>query len=427
MDIFIIFLGLFLVLALIRIPIAFSIGIGAVVAIFYSGNKLGLVAPAAFSSLDNFAFLAIPAFIFAGNLMAQTGVSRALVEFSQQLFCRIKGSLGAVTVVSCALFGAVTGSALATVTAIGTTIIPEMERAGYNRKYATALISASGFLGILIPPSVPGIMYAISTGTSIAKVWLSTIFPAIILILAYLLLNYLIGTGNLPGTFKFSFTKLVETTPRFLVAMLMPIIIFVGIYGGIFTPTEAGAVCVIYGILAGWFIFRYLFKDTIEAKFWKLTSDVAVYSAAITIIIAFAGVAGKIITLSGAPREFTDFMLGFTDSKVHFLLMLNILLLLLGMVMEPNTTILLLGPVLAPAAQAYGIDVIHLGGIMVLNLGIGMITPPFAATLYVGCSIGGIRFDQIIRPILPFFLVAIPVLLITTFWSAMVMYLPNMF
>jgi C4-dicarboxylate transporter DctM subunit len=153
----------------------------------------------------------------------------------------------------------------------------------------------------------------------------------------------------------------------------------------------------------------------------------AVNSATITIVIATAGVAGRIITLSGVPSEFTQFMLQLIDSKIVFLLAVNVLLLLLGMVMEPNTTILLLGPILAPAAQAYGVDVIHLGGIMVLNLGIGMITPPFAATLIVGSSIGGVRFDQIIRPVFPFFLVCIPVLLLTTFWPSMVLYLPNLF
>jgi C4-dicarboxylate transporter DctM subunit len=207
----------------------------------------------------------------------------------------------------------------------------------------------------------------------------------------------------------------------------MPIIIFGGIYGGVFTPTEAGAVCVVYGIIAGWLFFKYIFREKWDTTFWDMCTYSAVNSATITIVIATAGVAGRIITLSGVPSEFTQFMLQLIDSKIVFLLAVNVLLLLLGMVMEPNTTILLLGPILAPAAQAYGVDVIHLGGIMVLNLGIGMITPPFAATLIVGSSIGGVRFDQIIRPVFPFFLVCIPVLLLTTFWPSMVLYLPNLF
>ncbi|WP_066304299.1 TRAP transporter large permease [Bacillus sp. FJAT-29814] len=429
MDILFLFIGVFLLAGLIRVPIAFSMGIAATLAILYSGNKLGLIAPATLSALDSFPYLAIPAFVYAGDLMANGGISKALINFIQELMGKVRGSLAMVTVLASAVFGAVTGSAMATVSAIGSITIPEMVRYGYKREYATALVSASGFIGILIPPSVPGIMYAISTGTSISDVWLATVIPGLLIALAYILV-IAFNRKHLPEVnkeFTFSLKRLSAATPRFLVAILMPIIIFAGIYGGIFTPTEAGAIVVVYGIIAGWVIFKYVFKEKTSGSFWKVTSDSAVNSASISILIVFAAIAGKLITLSGVAIEFATFMTSVSDSPIVFLLILTVLLLFLGMVMETNTVILILAPLIAPAAKAFGLDLVHIGAIMVLNLGIGMITPPFAACLFVGCRIGNITFDRVLKPLLPFLLVTIPVLLIITFWPDVSLFLPKVF
>ncbi len=405
---------------MLRIPVGFSAGFGALIAMLIGGQNLSVIPGKVISGLDSFAFLAIPAFIYAGDLMTLGGISKALMSWIRAILGRIKGSVAATVVVSSALFGTISGSSVATVSAIGNMMLPEMLKAGYDKKYSASLIAASGFIGILIPPSIPGVMYGVVAGVPIADVWLSTASAGVLVTIAYIIYNriFFADQETMPTekfTVKGYFSGIKQSSARAVVALLMPVIIFVGVYGGILTPTEAGAVAVAYGLLAGWVIYPLLFKDKDNVGFVEVTKKSAVTTATISILIGFAAIASAMFTYGGSATILANWLLGITENPIVFLLVVNLVLLLVGMFMETNTAILLLAPILVPAAKAYGIDPIHFGAIMLSNLEIGMITPPFASNLFVACKISNLTLDQLLKPILGFIVVCIPILLIITY------------
>ena len=425
------FLLMFLTLALIRVPIPFAMGIASVLTMVYADLNILSIPMSVANSLNVFTWLAIPAFIFAGDLMAATGIATAIMTFAKSIIGRLRGAAGAVTVVTCMLFGAITGSSLATITGIGGMMLPELEKEGYDKKYSTALISACGFLGILIPPSIPGIIYAMMSGQNLMKVWLCTITPGILLGLLYIIINYMTygkkeKKVTEPFVLKDYSLGIAKATWSSLIALMMPVIIFYGIYGGIFTPTEAGAVAVFYGLLVGWIILPLKKQGWPKKKFTLLVKDAAITSATIAMLNVFAAVAGKMVTFTRIPEMLTNTMLEITDSKIIFLLILNVLLIIVGMFMETNSSILLLGPILIPVAMSFNVDPIHFASIMLLNLEIGMITPPFAANLFVGCKVGKLNMDEVLPHMIPFYVAAFIVLMITTYIPSFAMFLPNL-
>lgn len=427
----VIFMAFFIGLACLRIPVPFSVGMAAMISMIVGGMNINSVPGAIFGAIDSFPYLAIPAFIYSGDLMTLGGISRALMSWVRAILGRMKGAVGATVVVASALFGTISGSSVATVSAIGSMMLPEMLKAGYERRYAASLIAASGFIGILIPPSIPGIIYAMTAAQPVGEVWLSTASAGLMVCLAYIIYNRIFFAKqeiqpSEPFTVKGYVQDVGGKSPRAIVAILMPLIIFVGVYGGILTPTEAGAVAVFYGFLAGWVIYPLIFKDKDNMGLIALTKKSAVTSAGIVLLIAFAGVATKMFTFAGAGHALSQFMLGVTESPIVFLLIVNAVLIVVGMFMETNTSILLLGPILIPTAQAFGIDPVHFGAIMLLNLEIGMITPPFACNLFVACRISGLTMDKLLKPILGFIGCCIPVLLITTYVPASVMWLVHL-
>ncbi len=430
MNNLLIFAILFMGLAVLRLPVPFSMGLSALCVMLYANLPFGGVAPGMFSALDQFTFLAIPAFIFAGDLMAVSGISSAIVNFSNSFIGRFRGAVGAVTVVTSLMFGAITGSSLATITGIGGMMLPEMVKSGYDRNYSTALISVCGFLGILIPPSIPGIIYAMMSGSNLMDIWLCTITPGLMLGVSYIFINYFTyGKKQAKNTEPFEIVPYVKgigkSFKQSIVALLMPVIIFYGIYGGIFTPTEAGAVAVFYGLIVGWVIVPLVKKQWPEKKFWSLVTDSAISSSAIAMLLVFAAVAGKMITFTRIPEMLTNSLMSFTDSKMVFLIIINLLLIIVGMFMETNTSILLLGPMLIPMATSFGVDPIHFAAIMLLNLEIGMITPPFAANLFVGCKVGKVTLDKVLPYMVPFWIACLVVLLAVTYFPPLVTYLPS--
>lgn len=432
MTYLLVFLGVFLLLGLfLRVPIPFSMGIASVLVLSMAGLDTGLAGQASAAALDKFTWLAIPAFIYAGDIMAATGISHSIMVFAKSIVGRARGAAGAVTVVTCMLFGAITGSSIATISGIGGMMLPELDREGYDHRYGTALISVCGFLGILIPPSIPGILYAMMAGQNIMKIWLCTVGPGLLLGAAYIFINWwVVGRTEEKNHEPFHFGRYIEgigiATWKSLVGLLMPVIIFVGIYGGIFTPTEAGAVAVAYGLIVGWIILPIVKKKFPEKGIRAITTDSAVTSATIAMLNVFAAVAGKMITYTRIPTMLTDAMLGMTENKYVFLLILNILLILVGMFMETNSSILLLGPILIPVATSYGVDPIHFAGIMLLNLEIGMITPPFAANLFVGCRVGKEDIGAVIPKMVPFFGACLIVLIMTTYIPHIALFLPGL-
>ncbi|MDY6047728.1 MAG: TRAP transporter large permease [Anaerobutyricum sp.] len=426
-----VFFVVFLIFAFLRIPVGFAILLGGIAGYAVGGLPFATWPASLFAGLDSFPLLAIPAFFLAGDLMASGGISEAIVDFINAIVKRIRGALGCVLVVTCALFGAITGSSVATVSAVGNILKDPMLKAGYDKKYFTALISAAGFLGTLIPPSVPGIMYALVANQKVTDVWMSTVGPGILLTVLYCVVNYFIFGRKMPKItepFKFStFTDdLAKATPKALVAFIMPAIIFGGVYGGAFTATEAGAVAVVYGILAGWLIYPVFFKMKPDHTLVHTVRKSAISSLTIALLICTATIIGRMVALGGVTKVITDFMMNITDSKVVFLLICNVLLILVGMFLETNTGILLFCPILCPIAQAYGIDLVHFGAMLLLNLEIGLITPPFAANLFVACKMTKLSIDEILKDLIPFFLVCIPILLITTFWEPFSLFIPNL-
>lgn len=422
-------IALFFTFAFLRVPIALGMGMAAVIVMGFAGIPHGLVASVSFASLDQFPFLAIPFFLYSGDLMVNGKISEILIRFTDSIVGRIRGSLGATVVVGSMLFGTVSGSSIATVSAIGTVMMPELLRGGYDRRYATALISASGFLGVLIPPSVPGIVYAICSGLSVVDVWISTVGAGVLVGTGYIILNYIVYGRRLPrNQTPFSLGPyllgIMRSFREAILGILMPLIIFGGVYGGICTPTEAGAVAVAYGIVILAIGTRN--EQNRVKNFLALTRKTAVNSASISIIIAFAMVAGRMIVVLRIPDNLTAFITQYTTSPIVFLLLVNGLLLILGTFMETNTSILITAPILVPVAKSFGINPIHFGAILLLNLEIGMITPPFAANLFVGCRIGGISMDKVLRPLLSFFFVLIPVLLIITYVPWVSLFLVNL-
>jgi C4-dicarboxylate transporter DctM subunit len=420
MYILVVFLVVFLLLIFLRIPVAFSIGIAGVVGFLIGGLRFSIIASALTSGLDNFALLAIPAFIFAGDLMAQGGISAAIINFLNSFLRRFRGSLGSILVTTSMLFGSITGSSLATITAIGGIMLPEMKKENYPLPYSTAILAASGFLGVLIPPSVPGVVFALSAEQKVTAVWMSTLMPGITLGILYMVMNYIVfGRKQKKNTTPFVFAEvgrnLLSSTPKALVAFVMPFIIFGGVYGGVFTATEAGAVSVLYGLIAGWIIYPLLFNQKPTGKLIATTRKSAVSTASICIIIATATIVGRMIATGGVSTALINFLLSITNSKTVFLIIANLLLLLCGMFLETNSVIIIFTPLLVPIAKAYGVDPVHFGAIELLNLEIGLITPPFAANLFVACGMTKCRIDEVIKPLLPFYACCIPVLLLTTF------------
>ena len=425
------FFVVFLIFAFLKIPVGFAILMGGVAGYAVGGLPYDTWPSSLFAGLDSFPLLAIPAFFLAGDLMASGGISEAIVNFINAIVGRVRGALGAVLVITCALFGAITGSSVATVSAVGGILKDPMLKAGYDKKYFTALIAASGFLGTLIPPSVPGIMYALVASQKVTDVWMSTVTPGIMLTVLYCVVNYIICGRRMPKVtepFVMSdYTKgIAKTTPKALVAFIMPAIIFGGVYGGAFTATEAGAVAVVYGILAGWVIYPVFFKMKPDDSLLETTRKSAMSSLTIAMLICTATIIGRMVALGGVTKTITEFMMNVTDSKVVFLIICNLLLVLVGMFLETNTGILLFCPILCPIAQAYGIDLVHFGAMLLLNLEIGLITPPFAANLFVACKMSKLSMDEILKDLMPFFFVCIPTLLVTTFWEPFSLLIPNM-
>jgi len=433
MNILAAFFVVFIICAALRVPVAFSILLGGLAAYLTGGITTAGIPSALLAALDSFPLLAIPAFIFAGELMAQGGISEALVRFIHGILGRVRGSLGAVAVITSAIFGAITGSSVATVSAIGGILMPEMEKEGYSRKYICAIISAAGILGTLIPPSIPGVQYALVAGLKVTDVWMCTLVPGIVLTILYCIVNYLcfgrfqpkIKIERKPGEHP-QLNELREATPKALVACVMPIIIFGGVYGGVFTATEAGAVSVAYGLLAGWVIYPLFFKQKPEIGILPTARKSAISSLTIGMLICTANVVSRAISLGGVSAKLAAALMSVSSSKIMFLICVNILLLIVGMFLETNAGILLFAPILIPLAQAYGVNILHFGAILLLNLEIGLLTPPFAANLFVGCKMTRTTIDEVIKPMLPFYAACLPVLMATTFWPTFSTWLPNL-
>lgn len=412
-DMIILMFVFFFALALLGFPIAYSLGFAVIAPLLITGNlTLNTAGSWMLQGISSFPLLACPFFILAGNLMEGGGISRRLVDVAKTLIGNVPGGLGMVAAVACVFFGAISGSGPATLAAIGGIMIPEMIAAGYSAGWSAALCATAGCIGIFIPPSVALINYAVIAETSIADQLLSAIIPG--LLTAFFICVYAFYTGkkrNYGGGEKFSFQNFIEALKRGIWPLLMPVLILGGIYGGFFTPTEAAAVGCGYAFFVGVFITKELTWDRLKNIMVRSTSS----SATIMLIIAVASAFGKMLTIGQLPATMVNFILSHDVSKGMFLLIVMVMLLIAGTFMDQISTVLILTPMLLPIATALGINPIHFGALMVVNITFGMLTPPLGVHLFMGCGIAKIKFKDIIKEMPMFLLICLVVIILTTY------------
>lgn len=420
----VVFIALIVSLVL-TVPIGFSLGIASLAYIFATDQlTLGFVARNMVTGTDSFPIMAIPFFVFAGELMGGGGISKRLLDVANVFFGRIRGGLAIVTVVVCMFFAAISGSGPATVAAVGGMVVPTMLEKGYDKKFVLALIAAAGSIGVIIPPSIPMVVYSVTVNSSVSSLFLAGFIPGILIGLVLIVYSYVYArkAGYKGDTEPFSIGRALREVWRGKWALLSPVIILGGIYGGIFTPTEAAAVSVIYSLIIGLFVHKELnFKQMLD-----VTKRACETTATILVVIGCATGFSKVLTLGRIPTTVATLLTTMTDSKVLILLLINLLLLLVGCFMETVCAIMILAPILFPVVTALGVDPIHFGIIMVTNLAIGFITPPLGVNLFVASRVGETTLDVVIRGIVPFLVLMIATLMLITYVPAISMFLPNL-
>jgi len=417
--------GAFAFLLLFNIPIAFCLGLAAAIGMYFMGGPDLLVIPQKmFTSINSFTLMAIPFFMLAGSLMQNGGISTRLIKMAKNVVGSMTGGLAIIAVVTSMFFAAISGSSPSTVAAMGSILIPAMIKEGYGEGFAGAVQAASGSLGVIIPPSITMITYGVVTGTSIGDLFLGgfgagLLYGGIIIFVAYVISKI----KGYKGTEKASFKEFIESFKDAIWAILMPVIILGGIYGGIFTPTEAAAVAVLYGFVIGMFVYKDLKIEDIPDVFM----DSAKSTSVVMLIIATATIFGWLLNIEQIPTQIANAVLNFSTNPIIVLLLINVLLLFVGCFIETNAAIIILAPILLPLALKIGIDPIHFGVIMVVNTAMGMITPPLGVNLFVACGISKISMENISKAAIPFMLALIVATLLITFIPSISMFLPSLF
>ncbi len=382
-----------------------------------------------FRGLNSLTLLSIPFFIMAGALMGSSGIAERLTNFANSMLGRIKGGMGAATIVSCAIFGAISGTCSSAVACIGSIMIPRLETLGYPRSYSTAMVSCAAVLGQLIPPSVPMILYGWVTQQSVAACFLSTVIPGLLTMTIFCLINFYL-CRSIP-TIKVDPPLAPRERNRAIFAslkdgiwsLLMPVIILGGIYGGITTPTESAAVAVAYSVFVGFCIHKELTVKILG----KALYTSATTSGVITLMLFFVTILGRLYTMKQVPMQIASFLLGFSDNKIVILIMVNVFLIIIGMLMDDLSGTMLSAPLLMPLMLKIGVHPIHFAAILGTNLGLGNVTPPTAPILYLGGRIGNVPIDQYIKPALIFMIFGnIPIIILTTYFPGLSMWLPRL-
>jgi C4-dicarboxylate transporter, DctM subunit len=405
------------------ISIAVSIGLAAVVGVSASKANMLLVSKEIFTSINKFPLAAIPFFILAGNLMETGGISKRLVEFAKSLVGGVQGGLAATCVLTCMIFAAVSGSSVATTFAIGAILIPALVKHGYPLSFAAALQATSAELGVIIPPSIPMILYGVAAEVSIGELFIAGFGPGLLIGVA--LMVFVIIWARVKGYGKDDHVgklTVVAAIKQAWLALLMPVIILGGIYGGVFTPTEASVVAVFYAFILGVFIYR----ETSLSDLGAILKKSVLSSAVIMFIIANAGLFSFMITRAGVPEAIGAFLAQNLSSPAYFLLGVNAALFIIGMFIETSAAIIVLAPILVPVAISFGVDPVHFGMIMIVNLALGMVTPPFGVNLFAACTVAKISLDQIVSRLVPFVLVVLACLMVITYVPSISLYLRDL-
>ncbi|QTX31398.1 TRAP transporter large permease subunit [Aminithiophilus ramosus] len=421
MEIGVLLLVGMIVLIALSVPVAFAIGIASMSAIIMGHFQLIIIPQKIFAGLDSFPMLAIPFFVLAGNLMTAGGINDKIMRFATAVAGWMRGSLGIITVVASAIFSSISGSGTATVTAIGGITIPAMKKEGYPASFAAAIAGSSSILGPLIPPSIILIVYGSSVQSSIKDLFLAAVIPGLMLTTGFIVYTYFMARRlNLPVSEKLSVPVILRETRKSIWALLMPVIILGGIFGGVFTPTEAAAVSAVYAFVVGVFVYRNIRIGQVGRIFYEscITSTIMLF------LVGCSKVSSWVLAVAKVPEAISQGLLSVTSSPVLLLLLINVFLLVVGMFMEANVAVVIFTPILLPIALACGLSVVQFGVVMCLNLCIGLVTPPVGLCALLGNGIAEARLEETLRASIAFMAVGLAVLLLTTYVPALTLWLP---
>ncbi len=417
-------LGSFFGMTVIGVPVAFALALSVALVLFcFMDMPLVMITQNIYSGIDSFSFMAVPFFMLAGAFMSAGGVTTRLVNFSQAIVGSFTGGLAQAVSVSGMFFAAISGSSAATTAALGSTMVDQMEAKGYRRALATGVVAAGGTVGIVIPPSITLVVYGVIAGTSIGDLFVGGMAPGIIMGLVMCAVSWFIAKKeNIPSEGAFSWANFFRTFKESFWALLTPVIIIGGIYGGIFTPTEAAAVAAVYGIFVGLFIYKELkLKD-----FPDIIFKAVIGTTLIMFIVGAAKVFGWVMTSLQIPHHIGAWVVSLTSSPIVFLLMMNVLLLFIGTVINASAAVVILTPIFLPVATQMGIDPLFFGVLMVVNLAIGCITPPVGLDLFVASAITKVPLEQVMKASFPYLFALIASLLLFTLVPGIITFLPNL-
>lgn len=413
----------FVICLVLGVPVSFSLGASSLLYLLQEGISVGLIAQRMFTGLDSFPFMAIPFFILAGELMNHSGISKRLVNMADVFVGRLRGGLGHVNVLTSMFFAGITGSAVADTSSEGPLIIPAMVSAGYSADYAAAITCASSVIGPIIPPSIPFVVYSLISSTSVAALFLAGLLPGILLGISQMIANAVISKRrNYPRSERWpTFKEMGIAVLQGMVPMMMPLIILGGIMGGIFTATEASAVAVVYALVISLFVYRNLTWHDVRMAFIQTAKTTGV----VFLLIACSSVFNWALVVEEIPQKMAFFVAATFQNKLLLLLAINIMLLIVGCFMEGTAALIILVPILLQITKPFGISPIQLGTIVVLNLMIGLITPPVGLCLHVACNIAKRPMESVAKALGPFLLASIATLLLVTYVEPISMLLPR--
>ncbi|WJV18982.1 TRAP transporter large permease [Rossellomorea marisflavi] len=402
-----------LLLFLVGVPVAVALGLSTCLAMFLAGDIPLMALPQrAFVSLDSFPLLAIPLFILAGVIMEYGGISQRLINLANALTGHLTGGLAVVTVVTTMFFAAISGSSVAATAALGTILVPAMIKRGYEKEFSGGVQALSGTLGIIIPPSIPLILYGTAVGASIGDLFIAGMVPGIIIGIGIIITVYIIAKKrNYAKEEKKSGREIGRAFVQAIPAIIMPVIILGGIYTGIFTATEAAGVAVAYAFIVGVFVYRTINLSKLKI----ILTQASLTTSTIMFILATAGLFSWVLTIENVPQRVAGMITSISNNPMVFLGIVVLLLLVVGMFMETNASIIILAPILVPVASELGINPVHFGIVMIVTLAIGMVTPPLGLNLFVVSKIASLRMDKLTKSLIPFYVAVLVCLIIITF------------
>ena len=420
-----ILLGGFILLLILRIPITFALASVSILTAMYLNIPLMAIVQQMVQGVRSFSMLAIPFFILAGEMMGQGGIARKLIDFANILVGRVRGGLAMVNVVESMFFGGISGSAVADVASTGTIMIPMMKMQGYDDDFSVAITVTSATQGIIIPPSHNMIIYSLAAGgVSVGRLFLGGFIPGITLGISLMIMSYILSIKrNYPRGEKISFKQALKTTKDAALGLLTAVIIMGGVISGVFTATESAAVAAVYAFFVTFFVYKEIPLKAMKGILYSTLKTLAMVMA----LIASASAFGWLMAYLRIPAKATQLLLSITSSKVLLLLLINVLLLLLGMIMDMAPLILIVTPILYPVVvTTLGMSPIHFGIMLMLNLAIGLCTPPVGSALFVGCAVGKISMERATKAMLPFYLAMFIVLMLVTFIPEITLFIPNL-